>query len=159
MKENMSKIKLEKAAKCPDETTLSEYLNGTLYAEEIQLVEEHISGCHFCLENIRAAYMGDTLYKEGDLPDSTKELINKAKGIAKLKTNTKRLKRNLWLLGTILAFASSFLFSRYFVQFLVAALILGLKWVSESEGVRMLIMALDSRRQLKDKDATSDRIK
>lgn len=161
MKENMSKIRLEKAAKCPDETTLSAYLNGALHEEEVRLVEEHISDCHFCLENIRAAYEGEKLYKEGDLPDSTKELINKAKGVAKLKTNTKRLKRNFWLFGTILAFALSFIFPKYFVQFLVAALILGLKWVFESENARTLIMVLDSwRRHSREKDeGISDKIK
>lgn len=155
----MQEVKLERTAKCPDEATLSAYLSGALEGSKSQGIEEHVAACHFCLENIRAAYLGDKLYKEGKLPDSTRELINKAKGIAKLKTHSKRLKNNLWLLVTILAFGLSFMFPRYFVQFLVAALILGLKWVSESESVRMLIMALDSRRHLRDKDETSDKIK
>lgn len=160
MKENMSKVNLEKAGKCPDEATLSAYLNGALGEKEAQAIEGHIAGCHFCLENLRAAYLGDRLDREGNLSDSPQRLIDKAKGIAKLSTKDKRLKRNLWLFGTILAFIFSFIFPRYFVQFLVAALILGLKWVSESEGVRMLIMALDSRHHSREKDdEISDKVR
>lgn len=159
MKENMSKTNAEKMMRCPDEATLSSYLGGMLEEPEVRLIEAHVSNCHFCLENIRAAYVGDNLYKGRSLPNSTEKLINKAKGIAKLSTKNKRFKKNLWLFGTVISFALSFIFPRYFVQFLVAALILGLKWVSESEGVRLLIMALDSRRQSREKDEISDKIK
>ncbi len=160
MKENMSKIKLDKIV-CPDEAALSAYLNGTLSEPETEVIEKHIAACHLCLENLRTAYLGDKLYKEMNLPDSTKELINKAKGIAKLNSKNKRLKKNLWLFATALAFTMSFIFPRYFVQFLVAALILGLKWVFESENARTLIMVLSSlRRHSKEKDEEiSDRIK
>lgn len=157
----MSKVKLEKIVVCPDEATLSAYLSGALEDVKLQNIEEHIAACHFCLENIRAAYVGEKLYEEGNLPDSAKELINKAKGIAKLRTNNKRLKRNLWLFGTVLTFTLSFVFPKYFAQFLVAALILGFKWVFESENARTLVMVLDSwRRHSREKDdEISDKIK
>lgn len=157
----MSKVKMQKLVQCPDEATLSAYLSGFLRESEARLLEEHISTCHFCLENIRTASLAAASYEESNLPDSTKELINKAKGIAKLNTDKRRLKKNLYLFGTALAFVLSFVFPRYFVQFLVAALILGLKWVFESENARTLIMVLSSlRRHSKERDdELSDKIK
>lgn len=161
MKENTSKVNTKKLRRCPEEGMLSAYLSGFLREQEARLLEEHISTCHLCLENIRAASLGATLYEEESLPDSNTKLIDKAKGIAKLNTGKRRFKKNLYLFGTALAFVLSFLFPRYFVQFLVAALILGLKWVFESEGARTLIMVLDSlRRRSKERDdELSDKIK
>ncbi|KPK41806.1 MAG: hypothetical protein AMJ78_04535 [Omnitrophica WOR_2 bacterium SM23_29] len=161
MKEKSTQKKVRRTASCPDEATLSLYLNGVLSRSEEQVIEGHIADCHFCLENLRTAYLGDELYRERNLPDSAKGLINKAKRIAKLATTNKRAKKNLYLFGTVLSFALSFLFPRYFVQFLVAALILGLKWVFESENARTLIMVLSSlRRNPKEKDeGVSDKIK
>jgi len=161
MKAKISPLRMERTPSCPDEATLAAYLNGVLSKPEAERIEGHIADCYFCLENLRIAYLSDTLYREGNLSDSDERIINKAKGIAKLKTDNKRLKRNLWLSGTVLAFVLSFIFPRYFVQFLVAALILGLKWVFESENARTLIMVLDSwRRHSHGKDEEiKDRIK
>ena len=161
MKAKISPVRMEKTPSCPDETTLAAYSNGVLSKPEEEKIEGHVADCYFCLENLRTAYLGDKLYREGNLPDSDERIINKAKGIAKLKTNNKHLKRNLWLFGTVLAFALSFIFPRYFVQFLVAAPILGLKWVFESENARTLIMVLDSwrRHSHKKDEEIKDRIK
>ncbi len=157
MKEDISKVKEEKALGCPDEATLSAYLNGTLSTAQARLLEEHAANCSLCLENIRTGYLGEKLFNENKLSQSSNDLIRKAKGIAKMNANKKRFKSNLWLLGTVLAFAMSFTVPKYFVQFLVAALILGLKWVSESEGIRTLIVSMEAKRrhsQETDEEAT-----
>lgn len=142
----MTKIEQVKAVGCPDEATLTAYLGGSMTAWERERVEEHVASCPICLENIRAGHLSDKLYGEKALPVSDDRLIRKAKGIAKMKDN-RTLQRNLWLIGTVLAFSLSFAIQRYFAQFLVAALILGLKWVSESESVRTLIIAMDAKRR------------
>lgn len=146
MKENMTKIEQVKAVGCPDEATLTAYLGGSMTAWERERAEEHVASCHICLENIRAGHLSDKLYGEKTLPESNDRLIHKAKGIAKMKSN-RVIQRNLWLAATILAFSLSFTVPKYFAQFLVAALILGLKWVSESESVRTLIIAMDAKRR------------
>ncbi len=142
----MAKIEQVKAIGCPDEATLTAYLSGTLDEAQARAVEEHAAACHLCLENVRAGYIGDKLYSEKGLPVSNDRLIRKAKGVAKMK-GKRTLQRNLWLVGTVLAFSLSFTVPKYFAQFLVAALILGLKWVSESEGIRTLIVSMDAKRR------------
>lgn len=39
---------------CPDEESLAGYLGGTLSAEQRSAVEQHLSGCSFCLDEIAA---------------------------------------------------------------------------------------------------------
>lgn len=147
MKENMNKIQEVKAVGCPDEATLAAYLGGSMTAWENERAEEHIASCHLCLENVRAGYLGDKLYGEKGLPASNDRLIRKAKGVAKMDPKKKRIQSYIWLAATILAFTMSFTAPRYFAQFLAAALILGLKWVSESEGIRTLIVSMDAKRR------------
>ena len=89
---------------------------------------------------------------EKDLPGSNTEIIRKAKGIAKMDSRKKRIQTGLWLAATIAAFTLSFTVPKYFAQFLVAALILGFKWVSESENVRTLIVAMDAKRRHENKE-------
>lgn len=155
----MEKLSKEVKMTCPDEAKLTAYLSGPLKEEEKASLEEHIAGCHLCLDNIRAGYAADKLYNENKLTGASDKLTRKAKGIAKMKDN-RVFRRNIWLAFTILAFSLSFAAPKYFAQFLVASLILGLKWVSESESIRTLIIAMDAnRRHLQDKDADmSERI-
>lgn len=140
MEEKTIKTQEAKAAGCPDAETLAAYLGGSMTAWERERLEEHAAACGACLEDIRTGYLGEKAYSEGALPGTGTKLVNKAKGIAKMDKR-KKLVTNMWLGATIVAFVLSFAVPRYFVQFLVAALILGLKWVSEGENVRMLIMA------------------
>jgi len=142
----MAKLEQVKAVGCPDEATLTAYLSGALKEEQARAVEEHAATCHLCLENIRAGHLSDKLYGEKALPESSDGLTRKAKGVAKMKSN-RVIQRNLWLVAAISAFSLSFTVPKYFAQFLVAALILGLKWVSESEGIRTLIVSMDAKRR------------
>ncbi len=146
MKDKMTKLHEVKVG-CPDEATLAAYLSGSMTAWEKERVEEHAASCHLCLENIRAGHMGEKLYNEKSLPESKPEVINRAKGIVKMDMKKNRLKANLWLTAMVAAFVLSLAAPRYFAQFLVAALILGLKWVSESESIRTLIIAMDTKRR------------
>ncbi|MFH0771941.1 MAG: hypothetical protein V1933_04915 [Candidatus Omnitrophota bacterium] len=146
MREKESGVKMRKTALCQDEATLSAYLSAAPDKSKTRKVEAHIANCPFCLESLKTAYEADKLYNEGSLPESSERLMRKAKSIAVAAARKKRVSKNLWLIATIAAFAMSFIFPRYFAQFLVAALILGLKWVSEGENARTLIMVLDAWR-------------
>lgn len=152
MKGNMAKLDEVKAVGCPDEARLTAFLGGKLKEAEARPVEEHIAGCPLCLENLRAGYLGERLCDEKGLPPSNTEIIRKAKGIAKMDSRKRRIRSNLWLAATVAAFLLSFTVPRYFAQFLVAALILGLKWVSESESVRTLIVAMETKHRHEKKE-------
>ncbi len=146
---------MEKTRYCPDEAILIDYL----YNKDIG---HHVADCPWCIEQIVLAYESEAhpeYLGEALLPD----VINRAKNIAPAKSGvsarTKSLKRNLWLVATVAAFALSFIFPRHFLQFLAAAMILGMKWVAESDQIRTLIVTLDSRREKKDSDIPSNRLK
>lgn len=152
MEENMTKLYETKAIGCPDEARLEAFLGGKLKEAEARSIEEHVAGCPLCLENVRAGYLGERLYNGKDLPGLNTEIIRKAKGLANMDSKKKRIQANLWLAVTVAAFLLSFTVPKYFAQFLVAALILGLKWVSESESIRTLIVAMDARRRHENKE-------
>ena len=152
MEKNMTKLHDGTAVGCPDEAALAAFLGGKLKEAGARAIEEHIAGCPACLENVRAGYLGEKLHNGGDLPSSDTEIIRKAKGIAKMDSRKKHLRTNLWLAATIAAFLLSFTAPKYFAQFLIAALILGLKWVSESEGIRTLIVAMDAKHRHENKE-------
>ncbi len=130
---------------CPDEGTLAAYLGGSMTEWERQRLEEHACSCPHCLENIRISKAGEDLFN-GDILTQTDERIrDKAKGLAKMDIRKKRFQGYIWLTATVIAFILSFTVPKYFAQFLAASLILGLKWVSESETMRTLIIAMDTK--------------
>lgn len=157
MKEDMTKLYEAKAAGCPDEATLAAFLGGKLKEAGSRPIEEHVAGCPRCLESVRAGYLGERLYNEKAMAESSTEIIRKAKGIAKMDSSKKRIRSNIWLAATVAAFLLSFTVPKYFAQFLAAALILGLKWVSESESVRTLIVAMEAKRRHEDKQEENSR--
>lgn len=144
-----------KTAFCPDEKILLDYIEQRLRTEECQIIESHVAGCGFCLSGLALVCEAQTVSEKGEFGEVRPELINKAKALLKsdkgLKdtkmTKGKKTKKNLFLAGTLIFFVLSFLIPRYFLQFLVATLILGLRWAFESEGARTLIMVLDSWRK------------
>jgi hypothetical protein len=148
-------LKNHKTSFCPEEKLLLDYLEQRLAVEECQIIESHIAGCGFCLSQLGLALKAQTLSEKGEFGQVVPELISKAKALLKSESDLGgmkiskpgRIKKNLFLIGAIVFFILSFLIPRYFLQFLVATLILGLRWAFESEGGRTLIMVLDSWRK------------
>jgi hypothetical protein len=56
------------------------------------------------------------------------------------------VRKNAWLIGAAIAFALSFVFSRYFLQFLILTLLLGIKWIASSGGSKNVIMIYEALR-------------
>ena len=151
---------------CLDEGILLDYLMGSLGQEERRAVEYHIVGCSFCLSQLDIAHQAQLKSGQDDFEPIPQELINKTKaslGISAAKSSNKPKigLRRIFLAGAVIFFAMSFIIPKYFLQFLVATLILGLRWAFESEGGRTLVMVLDSwRHHSQDKDQeTSNRLK
>jgi hypothetical protein len=157
---NLNVDKGNRTIDCPQEEILSEYLQGALSEEKCQAFERHIADCGFCLSQLGIAFGAQQMNKQADFEPVPPRLIDKTKSLLGIKrkenkiiNKIKRMKRTLFLIGAVVFFILSFFIPRYFIQFLVATLILGIRWAFESEGGRTLIMVLDSwRRHSQDKD-------
>jgi hypothetical protein len=122
-------LQQEADAACPADNVLTDYIGGGLSTDERHNLEKHAAGCKTCLWKI------STALKAGGLHNNKEARIQPVK------------KQNLWLLLTIIAFTSSFLFPRYFLQCLVATILLGIKWITDGENMRTLVLVIDSWRK------------
>lgn len=121
---------------CPQEDILSEYLSGCLKEDKRAVVERHLAACEDC---------------RGLLAD-THQVTKELRSIKLRKTLRDWVIKNRWLIGALAAFFSSFLFPRYFLQFLVACLLTGAKWIIEARTTKMLVMIYEAWKR-GDKDA------
>jgi len=130
--------------KCLDEKALSSYLDERLSCSERERVEAHIADCNACLDMLLVAYEASGRNKK--YPALLKDRIRNRFGLKQAKKRPE-LK---WLFGSLFFFALSFVFKSYFLQFLLAALILGFKWVMEGEAAKRVIMIFKG---VKDQDS------
>lgn len=118
---------------CITHYNIYSYINNTLPHSKRKVVEAHIAECYHCLDMLTAADAGKKGMLKADMKDGFK-------------------KEYLYLVTAILSFTLSFLFSKYFLQFLAAAVILGIKWIVDSKSSKTLItvyetLKKDSRQQ------------
>jgi len=118
----------------PKEAELADYLSNTLTGEGRKRIEDHIACCNDCLDNVVSAHESVKIFKK------------RKAGVMK--------KINVYLILAIISFIFSFVFQRYFVQFLTAALLLGLKWVSDAKSTKMLVMIYEAWKKGGDKEAS-----
>ena len=124
---------------CPDAKKLSSYLDERLSDGERTSIEKHISGCNQCLDFIVLAHEAGSKGHHRAMqacPRFLKDRIRMRLGLKKKRSGHEAR----WLFAALLLFALSFVVKRYFAQFLVAAAILGFKWVMEGEGAKRAIM-------------------
>lgn len=119
----------------PTEVELSDLLSGSLSGKEKERVEAHIASCGECLNTVVSAY------------ESVKMAGKNRKG-------TIMKKINIYLVLSIIAFLLSFAMPGHFVQFLVATLLLGIKWVADSKSTKMLIMIYEAWKKGGEKEAS-----
>ncbi|MDD5449450.1 MAG: hypothetical protein PHO42_02505 [Candidatus Omnitrophica bacterium] len=81
----------------------------------------------------------------------TEKLLTTEKAV--IKWLPKNLKKNKWLIASITSFVLSFAFPPVFLQFLLAAGILGGKWIFDSENTRTLIMIYNAWKKGGEKEA------
>jgi len=140
---------MEKLGLCLSETELHDYLTGVASEEIKTKIESHLETCQDCLEKLTFAYQAVDEFE-------------KSKGV---KFMLPKNKINLWLVGATITFVLSFLLPRYFMQLLVATILLGAKWIFDSINARILIMIYDAWKKGGEKEASkiiktlNDRIK
>lgn len=93
----------------------------------------------------------DFALNKKDLLPKTKKLLSTEKTV--IKWLPKNLKKNRWLIASITAFVLSFAFPPLFLQFLLAAGILGGKWIFDSENAKTLIMIYNAWKKGGEKEA------
>lgn len=112
---------------------LCDYANGTLPPKEKAKVESHLAGCYHCLDIVVSMHDGNKYFHN--------------------KRGLNMKKEYLYLLMALVCFLSSFIFKGYFLQFLAATIVLGMKWVVDSKTNRMLIMIYEAWRKGGEREA------
>lgn len=135
---NTSKV----SQKHPSENDLADYLSRSLSKSRANYVSEHISRCDECLASVVSAYESAGCGKR----EKKKSISKKIGDIMK--------KFNPYLALAIISFALSFIMPRYFVQLLVATLLLGVKWVADSKSAKMLVMIYEAWKHGGEKEAS-----
>jgi len=116
-----------KKTKCPTEADLNRYMIGGLSVNEKDKIEKHIADCPYCVYKISESYkIVEEVKKEGNIKKGYTMSIKKG--------------LNVWLILSITMFLLSFLVPHYFVQFLTASILLGIKWIVDNKNTKMLIM-------------------
>lgn len=113
---------------CPDEYALSEYLSGSIRREEQPIIEEHLARCPACRKLVSESH----------------DVLKGARFSKALSRLAGTIKRNAWLICALAALWASFLFPKYFLQFLAAASLAGVKWIIDSKTTKMLITVYDA---------------
>lgn len=137
MKTNLKQEGIPKrSGACLSEIELSRYLDGSLTGHQKEKVESHLSDCAYCL----------------DLLVTTRKILKgqKRHEVSMLKI----LKKEKWLILTIVSFLLSFFVKMFFLQFLFLSLILGIKWALGNEGSKNLVMIF---RSLQHQDTEKER--
>lgn len=123
----MAAAKVEKKTH-PDERELADFMAGCLPADARVRLEGHIAGCSKCLTKMVSAHEAVGTFR--------KRKITGKGAIMK--------KFNIYLILAGLAFILSFITPRYFIQLLVATLLLGIKWIVDSKSTKMLVMIYEA---------------
>jgi len=138
--------------RCPDEVVLSSYLDEGLSAVERGRIEQHVAGCARCLDLLVVAYESGRGARK-----CPRVLQNKIKARLGLRQR-KAIPGLKWLFASIALLLLSFVFKKYFLQFLIVAAILGFKWVMEGEGARKVVMIFKGMREEETSDLPKHRV-
>ena len=127
---------------CPSELEISDYLDGRLNQEREERLLKHVSQCYNCLTLLELGHKAD----EGNFTQPTAKMIEQAKNIIPGKEKIKVL---TWLWPSLagVCFICSFAVGRFFLQFVVLAVIFSIKWIFDTGSTRTLIMIYQAWRK------------
>ncbi len=142
----------------PEAAELAAYLSGSLEGLRLEQVENRIER-----DAELRIFVGEMKSRLSGMSDAEGEevpayLIGKAKGLMsgasramhcphchkaitpfKKPLSTQKAVNAFWFTGLIASFGLSFVFPRYFMQFLISAILFGLKWIWDSKATRTQI--------------------
>jgi len=124
----------------PAEHDLAGFLAGTVTGAARKRIERHIAACDECLAAVIAAHESAGTYpKKISHPERILKMLKKL---------------NPYLILALVSFSLSFVMPRYFIQLLVATLLLGIKWVVDSKTTKMLVMIHEAWKNGGEKEAS-----
>jgi len=116
----------------PTDVMLADYLDNLLPRSQRRQIEAHIAECDECLCKVVSAY----------------------ESVGKKRKGKPMGRINLYLVFALISFTLSFIVPRFFLQLLVATLLLGIKWVADSKSAKMLVMIYEAWRSGGGKEAS-----
>lgn len=122
------------------EIEIADYLSGAMKGGTRLDAAGHLASCDECLGRAVLAR------------DSVEEF--RKNGGSKNGRGGFMKRINIYLVLAVISFLLSFAVHRYFLQFLVATMLLGAKWVVDSKTTRMLIMIQEAFRNGGEKEAS-----
>lgn len=125
----------------PTEVAMARFISGSLTGKGRRAVEAHLAACDACLMGAVAAHEAVRTFTGGSTMKKEKKDPMKRPGV--------------YLILAAIAFCLSFAVPRYFLQFLVATLLLGAKWVADARSTKMLIMIHEAWKRGGDKEVSS----
>lgn len=133
---------------CPNDEELAYYITCLLREEGVdKVVKDHVTECDSCFTKVASAIAALSTFDKGQQPTAGSNAIKQAQSIPRRYPCVRkkaRFRRSISLWIAAFFFALSFLVKAYFMQFLVAAGIFGLKWVMDTGGSKALIMVYDT---------------
>lgn len=138
LKRKAEGVRVAKTTQCPDEATLTKYLEGDLLKEKERAISEHVTNCFWCLEQL------DLAQRARSAPPCAKNLS--------MTDISGWIKKNKWLLAAAITFTLSFVISRYFLQLLTLTLLMGMKWIFSTGGAKTVVMIYDSLKRRSSKN-------
>lgn len=146
----------KRTGRCPADEELADHVTSVIAGQPAEGgLLKHITECDRCFARTASAVFALTaLDKNIDYQGHPGALL-KTKSLPKIypKAKSGYIKRNRYLFISAAFFILSFLSRAYFLQFLVAASIFGLKWVMDTGGSRALIMIYDAWQNKKNRES------
>jgi hypothetical protein len=141
-------------ADCPADEDLAGYISGEISSDKREQISAHMGLCQRCLDIVATSLK---VLSEQGAEDVPKDAIKRVLSISKKYPgkNTGRVnvfKKNKYLLMAGVFFMLSLFLKKYFMQCLLAAGILGVKWIMDTGSTKALIMIYDSWKTRKDSD-------
>jgi len=138
-----------KISTCFSDEVLADYISCvSKNGEADEYVAQHVGECDDCFSKIAAAISGLSEFDENADTSDSVTAIKKAKSIPRASRRSRGMrsffKRNRYLIVSAIFFILSFVVKVYFLQFLVAAVVFGLKWIMDTGGTKALIMIYDA---------------
>jgi hypothetical protein len=125
--------------KHPSDIELSDYLSGCLDTARRNQVMDHLAACDDCLGKVVVSH------------ESVTEFLHNSRDKERKAGFMKKI--NIYLLLAIIAFTLSFITPKYFLQLLVATLVLGAKWVIDSKTTKLLVTVHEALKRGDEKEA------
>ncbi len=138
-----------KGKECLSELVIHRYLEKKNDPKERERVEKHLLECYDCLQIMADVSKAKWMFEKGEFksPSGFSWTSRLKKELPPQKNLAPKRQPWGWLAAATVSFLCSFIFHRYFIQFSVATLLFGIKWIVETRATKVLIAIQDAWRR------------